>query len=108
MKFCPKDGSLLVPKKKGKTTVLHCNKCGKDYEMKEKLKIGGAVVEESKKIVVIGKDEAESELPTTETICPKCQFNEAYWWVQQTRSGDEPPTMFFKCKRCKYSWRVYG
>lgn len=109
IRFCPKDGTLLTVKKKGKTTVLYCRKCGRNYSIKgEKLTITETMPEEKKGIVVIGKDEGEAELPSVRIMCPKCGNMEAYWWMQQTRGADEPPTMFYKCKRCKYSWRVYG
>ncbi|MEZ0319580.1 MAG: DNA-directed RNA polymerase [Pyrobaculum sp.] len=32
MRFCPRDGTLLVPQKKDGVTVLKCPKCG--YEVK--------------------------------------------------------------------------
>ncbi|MFX1428047.1 MAG: hypothetical protein ACFFBE_16460 [Promethearchaeota archaeon] len=38
-------------------------------------------------------------------ICPKCQHKEAETWQIQIRSSDEPSTHFFRCVKCKYSWR---
>ena len=35
----------------------------------------------------------------------KCGGKEAYYWLIQTRSADEPPTQFFKCVKCKHTWR---
>ena len=40
-------------------------------------------------------------------MCPKCGNTEAYWYMQQTRGGDEPQTKFLKCTKCGYSWREY-
>jgi DNA-directed RNA polymerase subunit M len=107
MKFCEKDGMLLTAEKGKKSLV--CRKCGRRYMIKgEKLKISQSMLDEKKNIVVMGKDEGVSELPVTEIICPKCENMEAYWWMQQTRSADEPPTLFYRCKKCGYSWRSYG
>jgi DNA-directed RNA polymerase subunit M len=95
---------IVDKKKKG---YLICRKCG--YRMKSKEKV--AITEEmheKKEIVVMGKDEGVAELPTTTIMCPKCENMEAYWWMQQTRSADEPPTIFYKCKKCGFSWRSYG
>lgn len=55
-------------------------------------------------------DENEGQdLPTTTILCPECnEVKEAYWWMQQTRGADEPPTRFYECKKCKYRWREYS
>ena len=45
--------------------------------------------------------------PTTNVICPKCGHGKAEWWLQQTRSADEAETRFFKCLKCRYTWREY-
>ena len=63
---------------------------------------------EKREIVVMMKDEGEKELPVTTITCPKCGNTKAYWWMQQTRSADEPPTLFYKCTKCGYTWREYG
>lgn len=110
IKFCEKCGNLLVAKKGKKKGVVHlvCRKCGKEYKIGEKLTISEEMHDEKKGIVVMGKDETQAELPSTHIMCPKCEYNEAFWWMQQTRSADEPPTLFYKCKKCGYSWRSYG
>jgi len=61
-----------------------------------------------KDIIVMAKDEDLSELPKTKIVCPRCENTEAYWWIQQTRGADEPPTTFYRCTRCGYSWRAYA
>ena len=38
MRFCPKDGTLLVPQKKDGTTVLKCPKCGYEVTISERAK----------------------------------------------------------------------
>ncbi|RLG87398.1 MAG: transcription factor S, partial [Thermoprotei archaeon] len=39
--------------------------------------------------------------------CPRCGYDEVYYWEVQTRAADEPTTRFFKCARCGYVWREY-
>jgi DNA-directed RNA polymerase subunit M len=106
MHFCPTCGLVCVSKKDKNKTILVCRKCGykiKDYKPIE-------IKEEVKKdplddIVII--EEKKEALPKIRLICPKCSNKEAVWWMQQTRSTDEPPTLFFRCTKCRHSWREY-
>ncbi len=59
-----------------------------------------------KEIEVI--DSTEQTLPTTDETCPECGNETAYWWLQQTRAGDEPETKFLKCTKCDHTWRDYS
>ncbi len=40
--------------------------------------------------------------------CPKCGKKKVISWMQQTRASDEPPTRFYKCMACGYTWREYS
>ncbi len=105
IEFCEKCGSIMVPLKKGNTTYIKCRNCGK--ELKKDVK-GLKIVEEkehTRGVVVIEKD--TTLLPLTDRVCPSCEHKKAYWWMQQTRSADEPPTQFFRCEKCKHTWREY-
>jgi DNA-directed RNA polymerase subunit M len=105
IEFCEKCGSILVPLKKGKDTYLRCRGCGRQTKKDVK---GLKIIEEKtreKGVLVIEKD--TTLLPLTDKVCPKCEHNKAYWWMQQTRSADEPPTQFFRCEKCKHTWREY-
>ncbi|MBI2108536.1 transcription factor S, partial [Candidatus Woesearchaeota archaeon] len=31
----------------------------------------------------------------------------AYFWLVQTRAGDEPETKFLRCEKCSHTWRDY-
>jgi|SRR3989338_35711 len=105
IEFCEKCGSILVPVKKGKNSYMKCRGCGK--EVKKEMKSMKIVEEKpkSKGVVVIEQD--MTLLPLTDKECPKCEHGRAYWWLQQTRSADEPPTQFFRCEKCKHTWREY-
>jgi DNA-directed RNA polymerase subunit M len=109
LEFCPKCGNLLVVKKKGKKAYLVCRKGHFEKLLKkEKVEIKEVAREEKKEVIVLGKDEGIEEFPKTRIMCPKCGNMEAYWWMQQTRAADEPPTIFYRCTKCGYSWRSYG
>jgi DNA-directed RNA polymerase subunit M len=108
--FCEKCGNLMFPEKKGKKLAYICRKCGhtssskkiKITDISEKLGIEG------KKVLVMEEDEAFKQYPKTKIMCPKCDHNEAYWYMQQTRGGDEPPTRFYCCTKCGHKWREYS
>ena len=101
--FCPKCGSILVPKKERHRQVLAC-KCGyKNTEVGEvKFKES---VKKQEEVTVVEKE--HETLPLTQEECPKCEHDKAYFWELQTRSADEPPTRFFRCEKCKHTWRLY-
>ena len=44
---------------------------------------------------------------TTDATCKQCGHTKAYLKEMQTRSADEPATLFFKCenKKCGYQWK---
>ena len=110
MQFCDKCGGLLIPKKKGSRTVLVCRSCGRTTSMKgpkKEFKVKTEMKHKDDAIVVVEKRQQVDTLPKTVAECPKCGNREAFWWMQQTRSGDEPPTRFYKCTKCKHTWREY-
>ncbi len=99
--FCPKCGSILIPKEHQGKKVMGC-KCGykSDSELRlkenslKKKEVNWDVVEEEKEIHSL-----------TDQNCPRCEHEKAYYWERQMRAADEPPTLFFKCQRCKHTWR---
>lgn len=105
MIFCPKCGSIMIPKKEKEKKVLACTSCKYVDKTKEKKTLKEVVVNKDD-IEVIGNEE-EKTLPEIEIECPKCGFNNAVYWLVQTRSGDEAETKFYKCKECKHTWREY-
>lgn len=107
MKTCPKCGTLLIPKRSKDKAVWYCKKCNKNYSFEQDIVIKNKLKKESEEVILITKKETEKNLPKTKIICPKCGNEEAYYYVQQTRSADEPPTQFYICTKCGYSWRSY-
>jgi DNA-directed RNA polymerase subunit M len=65
----------------------------------------GEKTELVKKVEII--DKTIETLPKTESKCPKCNHNKAYYWLAQTRSADEAETQFFRCVKCSHQWRQY-
>lgn len=100
--FCKKCGSIMAPKKENGKIVNQCLRCGnkeiiESAEMKE-------VNQSTEKEVEIVESDFET-LPIVDIDCPECDNEQAYFWTQQIRSGDEPETKFYKCTKCKHTWR---
>lgn len=107
MKFCKKCGSLTLPKKEKSRTIMVCPKCGtKDQEAAETT-ISEKVKKEDELKMEVVDEEKDTAYPLVDKACPKCGHKKAYYWEIQTRASDEPATQFFKCERCKHTWRVY-
>lgn len=104
--FCPKCGSILRPREKSGKKVLYCD-CGfsrtpEGEETSTQIKESVSGV---KQIEVIENIETH---PKIKARCEKCGNDIAYYWTQQTRGADEPETRFFKCTKCKNTWREYA
>jgi DNA-directed RNA polymerase subunit M len=110
LKFCSKCGSMMVPEKsEGAAAFYRCRKCGAQEACSGSQKI--LTVNEPKgagEIPVFDTNKAKERLSTVNAECRKCGHDQAFWWIQQTRSGDEPATRFFKCVRCGNTWREYA
>jgi DNA-directed RNA polymerase subunit M len=108
MEFCPNCGKVLTLVKKSDTVVLVCKKCG--FEKVVEKAVTQVASKKKAKVPTVEKEAPSEEevLPTVDVICPECGNNKAYWWTVQTRSADEPMTTFFRCTRCKHTWREYG
>ena len=95
--FCECGGMII-----GKGGKYACRSCGKEKSTKIELRN----VKKGKEDTVVIEDNAPN-LAITEKECPKCFGKKAYFALIQTRSMDEPPTQFYKCKNCKHVWREY-
>ncbi|MBU5575047.1 MAG: transcription factor S [Candidatus Aenigmatarchaeota archaeon] len=105
--FC-KCGGLLVPTKKGKKIILVCRKCNKKITKfkKSSEKIFETEIKKIQPVIVVEKKkQIEDVLPKINIECPKCKNKEAYWWVQQASVEEEKNIRFYKCTKCKYTWR---
>jgi len=102
--FCPKCGSVLLPKKEGNKKVVVCS-CGYKSNNIEQTKITEIVTKKEREIEVIEKE--IEILPKIDAECEKCGHKKAFFWTVQTRAGDEPETKFMRCEKCRYTWRDY-
>ncbi len=102
--FCPKCGSILMPRMIGGKRVMGCScghvATGTISTIKEEVK------STAKDVQIVGKEE-EGTLPLTDNKCKKCGHPKSFFWEVQTRSADEPATRFYKCEKCKHVWREY-
>lgn len=105
--FCPKCGSVMMPRKEKDKKVLACTSCKYVDKSKEKKTIK-EVVKSEEELEVINKEAEDESLPEIEEECPKCKNTKARYWLVQTRSGDEAETKFYKCTKCKHTWREYN
>lgn len=105
MMFCPECGKLM----KSKDGQLCCSQCGYKEtitaENKEQMKKVAYMQENDILIVEEGADIGTK--PTCAIKCPNCGHNIAEWWLRQLRSADESEVRFFRCTKCKYTWREY-
>ncbi len=109
--FCPECSSLLRRGNVIDKTFLIC-KCGYEKEFETNADEIKKTIQKKKEalkenlIVVSEEDKISVNLKVKEK-CPKCAHKEAEAWQEQTRSGDEPSTSFFRCLKCKFTWREY-
>lgn len=107
MKFCKTCGNILVVKDLENGRMLFCKTCNVTFPMTENIIIESK--QNSEKHVIVLDEDKHSEFPITKVLCPKCEeIVEAYWALQQTRAADEPPTRFYRCKKCNWIWREYS
>ncbi len=115
IKFCPKCGGVMYPRVREGKKELFCPRCGYSEPAEEESIAAYRVerkIEHSPKerLIVV----SSNSVPETAVVlkgqvrCPKCGHDEVVFWMMQTRAADEPPTRFYRCKRCGYTWREYA
>ena len=102
--FCPKCGSIMMPKKADGKVIMSCS-CGYKDSKESDGKIKEEVKKKSAEIEVVDKNYSGDILVDIE--CPKCAHGKAFFWTIQTRASDEPETKFYKCEKCSHTWRDY-
>ena len=91
MEFCPKCGCVLI----GENKEAKCPRCG--HKSKTKVKIESSETIPRPPEIGVIRDKDTDVFPITNALCPK----------SQTRAGDEAETKFFRCTKCKNTWREY-
>jgi len=105
--FCPVCGNALTVQTGPECLEFACQTCPYIHNvtkmMSSTMKSKAKQVED-----VLNNDSAWEGVSSTEEACPKCGHGRAYFQMHQTRSADEPATLFYKCcsKECGHTWRV--
>lgn len=86
---------------------LRCKRCGHELEVEDSTEMQKTVAITDKEITIVDEENDVSTLPTTNIRCPECGHDMAEWWLRQLRSADESETRFFRCVKCKFTWREY-
>lgn len=108
MLFCPKCGSIMMPGKGNNGKIVVVCKCGYKNSSEESMQLMQLkeTVKKDASVQVV-EEGAHSVHVIVDATCKKCGHDKAFHWDLQTRSSDEPPTKFFQCEKCKYTWRDY-
>ncbi|MDP3881691.1 MAG: transcription factor S [Nanoarchaeota archaeon] len=101
MEFCEKCGGII----KVEGDKAACASCGVKAKKRPKIE-ASEKINQQEKIEVI-KEGSDNVYPLIAIECLKCGHKRGYFWTTQTRASDEPETKFFKCEKCKYTWRKY-
>ncbi len=108
MEFCEKCGAMMVPfaQEDGKK-VLKCRSCEHTKEIEGRLRVSQNIEKGPRDKIIVVEDDS-IPMPVTKAGCSKCGNTDAYYWTVQTRRGDEGATEFYRCTKCKHTWRNYG
>ncbi|WP_267642588.1 transcription factor S [Haloarchaeobius amylolyticus] len=102
MEFCDECGSMM------KTQDDHwvCGSCGYEKARDAVAEAAMVTTESQEESEIVDVSDAEDKgLAKTQAHCPKCDNDQAYWYMQQIRSADESETRFFICTECEHKWR---
>jgi len=86
---------------------MKCKKCGYLTSLESDEKMIKTTLRKEKEITIVDSDEIIATLPTTHIKCPECGHGTAEWWLRQLRSADESEVRFFRCMKCRNTWREY-
>ena len=117
MWFCPLDGTLLqittssssaasggTPHESSTKHIFACTTCPYSQQIKRP-QIQKSYPTNRKKVDdILGGASAWENVDRTMTVCPACNYNEAYFMQMQIRSADEPMSVFYKCVKCSHQW----
>eukprot|EP00049_Salpingoeca_infusionum_P013888 m.258917 g.258917 ORF g.258917 m.258917 type:complete len:109 (+) comp15549_c0_seq1:119-445(+) len=105
MLYCPHCGTvLLLDSSSSSGFYFSCKLCPYKHDMNKKV-IARQMPRQKKTLDdIFGSEEARKAQSKTEVDCPKCHHNYAYYMQMQTRSADEPMTIFYSCEKCSHTW----
>jgi len=104
--FCPNCGTLLAIEEGVECMQFGCTTC--PYIQPISKAITSRIYPKSKDLDdVLGGPSAWQNAQVTDERCPKCSHDRAYFMQLQTRSADEPMTIFYRCasELCANRWK---
>ncbi|XP_047178645.1 DNA-directed RNA polymerase III subunit RPC10-like [Vigna umbellata] len=109
MEFCPTCGNMLqfeLPYL-DRPARFFCSACPYVCHVNNRVKIKRKQRLVKKEIEPIISPDDMKNAPKTEATCPYCGHGEAAFKEFQTRSADEPATLFYCClnDKCQKQWR---
>ena len=85
---------------------LYCNACPYVQCITERTTVQVALKRKEVDDVLGGEEAWQNARQTSQALCPKCNGKTAYYMELQTRSADEPSTIYYRCAdfSCKTRW----
>lgn len=104
MLFCPFCSSILVVERQQRGNGLCCRACSYVYTIREEI-VSTTRITPKKSEGVVGGDSELKFAAKCEKRCSSCGCEEAMFIEMQTRSADEPMTIFYRCVGCGKTWK---
>ncbi|KAG9299185.1 hypothetical protein G9A89_013833 [Geosiphon pyriformis] len=105
MLFCPTCGNMLLVQSGYNGQQFYCQTCPYNFRIREPIK-SETRLKRKEVDDVLGGEEGWKNVDSTDATCPKCEHKRAYFMQIQTRSADEPMSIFYKCcnHTCQHQW----
>jgi len=106
MHFCPTCANLLHVSQGPEGHRFFCKTCPYVHAIKKAV-AQRTYLQRKEVDDVLGGADAWKNVDQTEALCPKCANTRAFFMQIQTRSADEPATIFYKCTNfaCGARWK---
>ncbi|KAF7684522.1 DNA-directed RNA polymerase III subunit RPC10 [Astathelohania contejeani] len=104
MMFCSICSNLLIIEKIDGQSNLSCKACPFVHKITDTLAIKHTYTTKRVEVIIDKADEFKYA-SKCEKKCSKCGYNTAAFIEMQTRSADEPMTIFYQCINCKETWK---
>ncbi|KAH7710750.1 DNA-directed RNA polymerase III polypeptide [Aphelenchoides avenae] len=104
--FCPQCGTFLQIEQGTECNQFTCSGCS--YVLPVTKKVSSRLYPQLKDLdEVLGGPSAWQNAQITDERCPRCSHEQAYFMQLQTRSADEPMTVFYRCANadCAHRWK---
>ncbi|KHJ92385.1 transcription factor S-II [Oesophagostomum dentatum] len=104
--FCPYCGTMLQIEEGDVCMQFSCPSC--PYVCPVTKKVSSRIYPKLKDLEeVLGGPSVWDNAQVTNERCPKCSHERAYFMQIQTRSADEPMTIFYRCANadCCHRWK---